>query len=111
MTSEQIGLVLASSGAVGTLIVPLITFLKTFFKLNGMVQGWRRVFKMFLSLVTSLLAGVLVVAVSGLFVVTTLASVLIAGGVIFTSASIVYNLYWRDSEPERVVEDATKKLI
>lgn len=108
---QMIVTLLASSGIVGTLLVPLISFLKGLFKLDEEPSTPTKTrIKTVLSLVTSIGGGVLVVNLMGEPVVGNLEGLLIAGAVVFTSATIIYKTFWQDSKPEAKVESVGKSL-
>lgn len=92
MSTEQLTNMLVAGGVVGVFLDPFITFIKTRFDL----EHHRRI-KSAISIITSLLGGVIVVVIAGL-PVENLSNILVAGGTVFASATITYNLYWKDVE-------------
>lgn len=105
MSTEEITALVAVSGIVGVLLNPLISFLKRIFGLEEgeQTEAKRRV-KFVLSVITSIGGGVLVAILSGFSFDGNLTNILISTGLVFTAASVVYNLYWKDSTPEAKIE-------
>lgn len=99
MAQEQILALVVSSGVIGAFLSPAITFLKNVFKLNtGESTPTKRRLKLFLSILTSIGGGILVLVMTSSISGTTIENLLMSIGLCFTSATIVYNVYWKDME-------------
>lgn len=108
---EAIAALLASSGLVGTLLVPFISFLKGFFKLDEEPQTVTKSrIKTVLSLITSIGGGVVVVNLMGEPVLNTVQGLLLAGGIVFTAATIIYKTFWEETKAEKTLENSGKSL-
>lgn len=103
----QLATLIATTGAVGLVLNPVISFLKEFFKLN---EEQNRTKKVVLSFITSVGGGILVASYLGQFIYDSLVNLLASIALVFTAATLIYNTYWKDSNPEKAVEKVAKNI-
>lgn len=105
MSAEEIIQLLAITGTVGVVLNPVISFLKRILKLEeGTQTQAKRRLKFVVSLITCLVGGILTAAMAGRLLYDTLINILLSTGIVFTAASVAYNLYWKGSDAEQRVE-------
>lgn len=105
MSQQEIVNLLITSGTVGAVLTPVISFLKGVFKLEeGEHTDTKRRIKLALSVVTSIGGALLATQLAGALLVDSLSNLVVTATVVFSASAIVYNAFWKDTKAEERVE-------